>query len=124
MYKAPDWDLNDIKKENIEFDFVFVDGGDRVKELKFCKQILSLTGVVFLHDAHREDYFDGIIAYPYIYFIERHSCLLLENKKIYNTLKEKIIPDYSCKCKYCSTEERRAYFSQFIGVERDNLIRK
>lgn len=124
MYKESNWDLDDIKKEDLEFDFVFVDGGDRVKELQFCKQILSSRGVVFLHDAHREDYFEGIIAYKYIFFIERHSSLLLENEKIYNGLKERITPDYSCSCKYCSTEERRAYFSQFIGVESDNLIKK
>lgn len=124
IWKEQDWNLNEIKKEESKFDFVFVDGGDRIKELKFCKQILSPNGVVFLHDAHREDYFDGIIAYTYIFFIERHSCLLLEDEKVYNRLKERITPDYSCNCQYCSTEERRAYFSQFIGAEREISIKK
>jgi len=113
-YKDPYWDLNEIKNEGIEFDFIFVDGGNRVEELKFCKQILSPTGVVYLHDSHREDYFDGLMSYDYIFFIERHSCLLIENERIFRELKEKITPDYSCKCRYCSTKERREYFSLFI----------
>lgn len=120
--KDPDWDLDEVREENVKFDLVFVDGGDRVKELKFCKQVITPTGVVLLHDAHREDYFEGIIDYKYIFFIERHSCLLIENENIYSDLKKRITPDYSCKCKYCSTEERRSYFSQFIGKDRDCLM--
>lgn len=111
--KDSEWDFNEILKEDRDFDLIFIDGGNRFEELKFCEKNFASDAVVLLHDAHREDYFDGINNYDHIFFIEKHSCLLTNNKNIYNRIK-KIKPDYSCNCKYCSTEDRKRYLSQFL----------
>lgn len=114
IYKPLGWDLNDIYRYGRNFSLVFVDGGDRVAELKFAYHLIAENGAVFLHDAHREDYEEGIRCYPFIYFPERHSCILSRNKHLHERIKATVPSDYSCNCQYCSTKARRQYFNQFV----------
>lgn len=114
IYRPPGWDLNEIYQYGQNFSLVFVDGGDRVAELKFAYHLVAENGIVFLHDAHREDYEEGIRCYPFIYFPERHSCILSRNRHLYERIKATVPSDYSCNCRYCSSEARRRYFNQFL----------
>jgi predicted O-methyltransferase YrrM len=45
------------------FDFILVDGRARTACLTAARELLSATGVVVLHDAHREYYQDGVSSY-------------------------------------------------------------
>jgi hypothetical protein len=99
-----------------DFSLVFIDGGDRLTELNLAFELTDEKGVVYLHDAHREEYEPGIRLYPYYYFPERHSCLLFKDLSTFRVTKASIPSDYSCHCQYCSTPERRAYFSKFVDL--------
>ena len=114
IYEQPGWDLSEIRGYEQNFSLVFVDGGDRVAALKQAYDLINDDGLVFLHDAHREDYEGGIRLYPFIYFVERHSCLLFKSKALYDKVKAVVPADYSCHCQYCSSDARRAYFAQFV----------
>ncbi len=92
------------------YSLIFIDGGNRIEALEYGYEALSDKGVVYLHDAHREEYEIGIRRYPYIFFPERHSCILSKDQEINNIIKRRIYPDYSCSCQYCSSPARRAYF--------------
>jgi len=113
-YKKPGWDLSELDDLGGPYDLIFVDGGNRTEELKYCVDLLTPEGIVFLHDAHRENYADGIRAYPYVFFPERHSCLMCKNPDVMSRLKTILKPDYSCRCKYCNTKARNIYLSSFI----------
>jgi hypothetical protein len=101
--------------ENLLHDYtlIFIDGGDRLKALAFGYNQLSKDGVAYLHDAHREEYETGIRRYPYIFFPERHSCILSRDQETYSTIRQRIPINYSCSCQYCSSPSRRTYFEQF-----------
>lgn len=114
IYEEPGWDLGKLDRLTGHFDLIFVDGGDRVGELIHCFDMADENTVVYLHDAHREDYEPGIRKYPYVYFPERHSCILCKSAELDQRIRSAIPPDYSCKCKYCSSEDRRRYLAQFI----------
>jgi hypothetical protein len=110
-YRQPNEALNEMSG-NQRFSLVFIDAGDRVSIMKNVIDLVHSNGIVFLHDAHREEYEPGIRLYPYRYFPERHSCILFKSKVICDAVKRLIPPDYSCNCTYCSSEDRRAYFSR------------
>jgi hypothetical protein len=113
-YKEPGWDLSEIHELEDEISLVFVDGGDRVAILLEAVDLIPDDGIVFLHDAHREEYEPGVRAYPFIYFVDRHSCLLFKDRSVYEEVAAGIPPDYSCSCSFCSPASRRAYIDQFI----------
>jgi predicted O-methyltransferase YrrM len=113
-HKAAGWSLDELKEYGGEYDLIFVDGGDRLEELKYCVNLLAPNGVVYLHDAHREVYEAGVRAYPEIFFPERHSCVMCKSAEVMARLKKVVVEDYSCRCKYCGTDERRKYFAQFV----------
>lgn len=96
-----------------DFDLVFVDGGDRVELLRFARSVLGERGIVYLHDAHREEYEEGFGGYPFVYFPERHSALFCADGATFRSVRQAVPLDDSCACKYCSTPERRAYFEKF-----------
>ena len=96
-----------------DYSLIFIDGGNRLEALEFGYKQISSRGAVFLHDAHREEYESGIRRYPYIFFPERHSCILTKDQSIYSTIRQRIKIDYSCSCQYCSSPSREAYFGQF-----------
>lgn len=114
IYKAPGWGLAEIYECGRDFSMVFVDAGDRVAELKFAYHIIAENGIVFLHDAHREEYEEGIRCYPFVYFPERHSAILSKARQMHERIKAAVPSDYSCDCRYCSSETRRRYLSQFL----------
>lgn len=115
LFKEHGWDLSEICQYGENFSLIFIDGGDRVAELKYCYDLIPDDGVVFLHDAHREAYEEGLRRYPFIYFPERHSCILLKNKDLYRAIETTISADYSCSCQYCSSADRKKYFAQFAS---------
>lgn len=112
-YKSQGWDLHELSGLGGPYDLIFVDAGNRPAELKYCVDLLTQDGVVFLHDAHREEYEPGIRAYPQIFFPERHSCLMCKSSDAMAQLKTIITPDMSCRCRYCNTEKRNRYLAQF-----------
>lgn len=112
VYKEPDWSLEEIYNDLQTADLVFVDAGDRPRALKMAYDLIGENGVVYLHDAHREDYEEGILVYPYRYFPERHSCILCKDEALFEQIKSSVKADYSCNCKYCSSPARRSYFSR------------
>ena len=109
IQSAPGWTY--FEKE---FDFIFIDSGSRIEVLNKSKENLSDKGVIFLHDAHREEYEPGILLYKYFFFPEKHSCIITDSLDMYLKIKNTIIPDYSCKCHYCSSPERIEYFNKMI----------
>lgn len=112
--KEPGWDLCELNVLGRAYDLIFIDGGNRLAELKHCFDLLGPDGIVFLHDAHREEYESGIRAYPQIFFPERHSCLMCKSPDIMARLKIIITPDMSCRCRYCNTESRNRYLARFM----------
>lgn len=114
IHKQSGWNLKEIPLQTYDFSLIFVDGGDRVAELKYSYNLIDNDGVVFLHDAHRDDYEEGIKQYPFIYFPEKHSCILVKSQSLIQKIKKNIPYDYSCTCIYCSSESRQKYLSQFI----------
>ncbi len=118
IYKEPGWDLKEMHAYGESFSLIFVDGGDRLSALEVAYDLIGDEGIVYLHDAHREEYEPGIHRYPHVYCPERHSCILTRNEALIETIKTAVPPDYSCNCKYCSSPDRRAYFSQYI---HDNI---
>lgn len=44
----------------IKFDFIFVDGRNRILCMHEAKSLLNNNGIVMLHDIHREKYLEGI----------------------------------------------------------------
>ena len=111
-HTPPELDLASLGLAD-DYDLIFVDGGDRVSALRFARKAVKEGGVVFLHDAHREDYEEGILLFPHVYFPERHSVILTTNVEPFASLKQAVPTDYSCECKYCSPPTRRAYFEKF-----------
>lgn len=107
--------LRSFKEEPIfqSYSLIFIDGGNRLEALEYGYDFLSDKGVVYLHDAHREEYEIGIRRYPYIFFPERHSCILSKDQEINTIIKQRIPLDYSCSCQYCSSPARRAYFDGY-----------
>jgi hypothetical protein len=97
------------------YSLIFIDAGDRVSILKGVFDLVPPDGMVFLHDAHREEYEPGICLYPHRYFPERHSCILFKSKVLRDAVEKAIPPDYSCNCGHCSSANRRAYFSRLAG---------
>lgn len=114
IHKLPNWDITEFDAGVQKFSLIFVDGGDRTAELKFSYNLIDANGVVFLHDAHRDDYEAGIKQYPFVYFPEKHSCILVKNQVLYQQIKSIIPHDYSCACAYCSSAPRQKYLSQFL----------
>lgn len=114
LHRTGEWDLNELSAFNPPFDLVFVDGGRRVEELLAVKSLMSERGLVCLHDAHREDYEEGILAYAENFFPERHGCIMSDNAELMAEVRQVVPTDYSCDCKYCSTPARRAYFAKFM----------
>jgi hypothetical protein len=119
IYCGPDWTIEQIGEQAQQVSLAFIDGGDRLQALAYFAAALPQTGIAFLHDAHREDYESGLRAYPYRYFTERHSCLLFKDPELYHLVKTAIPPDYSCRCRYCSSPDRRAYFTRLAGAPED-----
>ena len=115
IHCGPEWTIEQIGAQVTDVSLAFIDGGDRPTALTYFARSLPQRGVAFLHDAHREDYEDGLRAFPYLYFTERHSCLLFKDAEMHQSVMAAIPPDYSCRCQYCSTPERRAYFAKFAG---------
>jgi len=113
LYIPDGLESNAVEKLLHDYTLIFIDGSDRLKALAFGYNQLSEDGVVYLHDAHREEYESGIRRYPYIFFPERHSCILTKDQDIYSTIRQRIPIDYSCSCQYCSSPSRRTYFEQF-----------
>lgn len=114
-HKPAGWCLDELDVLGGPYDLIFVDGGDRTEELHYVHKLLKPTGVVYLHDAHREKYEPGIRSYPHMFFPERHSCIMTLDGGVMETLKSAITSDYSCACKYCTSDERRAYFARMSG---------
>jgi hypothetical protein len=113
--KKENWNLNEIFQiGDIKYNFILVDAGNRIEELWFCKKLLKENGVIMLHDSHRNDYYWGIKQYRHCFFFENHSCLLTNNKNVYEELIREIKSDYSCSCKYCSSDYRKEYFKEFM----------
>jgi len=110
----PGKDLIQLGGQN-RYSMIFIDAGDRVSILGSVFDLVHPNGMVFLHDAHREDYEAGIRLYPYRYFPERHSCILFKSKILRDAVEKEIPPDYSCNCRHCSSADRRAYFSRLAG---------
>jgi hypothetical protein len=119
FYQFDQWEVRENDKYSPFYSLVFIDGGNRLKALVYASNHLAPDGIVFLHDAHREEYFEGIRIYPYIYFPERHSCLLFKSLEKFNYIKKYLPYDYSCNCNYCSTDSRREYFRQFAENEHN-----
>ena len=115
VYQPVENSLDALRPPNDGYDLIFVDGGDRLVALQFAYDSLAPKGVVYLHDAHREDYEPGIELFPYRFFPERHSCLLFKDQDTYEQARAGVSRDYSCRCQYCSSAERRAYFSRMAG---------
>ena len=115
IHKPPGWDLEELREIGGQFDCILVDGGDRTAELKFCVPFLADEGIVYLHDAHREEYEPGIRSYPHIFFPERHSCVMCKSPAVLAELKKVLVPDYTCRCKYCNTEVRNRYLAAFLS---------
>ncbi len=118
-HKQTGWDLSELDDLGGPYDLIFIDGGDRPAELHHAHRLLKPDGVVYLHDAHREGYEEGICSYPHRFFPERHSCILTLDGKVMETLKSAITCDYSCACKYCSSDERREYFARITKCPVD-----
>jgi len=112
--RQPPWDLGELLSLEPSFPFVFVDGGDRLSELLFCYDLLDERGVVFLHDAHREDLEEGIRRYPFVHFAEFHSCVLSKSESVHEHVKRVIGSDFSRPSAYVSSPERQRYLAQFI----------
>lgn len=91
------------------FDFIFVDGGDRVQNLEQAHSLLSEDGLLVLHDAHREGYEPGVLRYARGYFIENHSLVLCKSLGRYEATRARFPPDGSCACRYCGTPQRIEY---------------
>lgn len=49
-----------VQRSNREFDFIFIDGLDRIKCLENALRIVSKKGIILLHDAGRKE-FSGVI---------------------------------------------------------------
>ncbi len=113
-YKESGWDLSELDNLGGPYDLIFVDGGDRTNELKYCFNLLAPNGIVFLHDAHRQEYEPGIRSYPHIFFPERHSCIVCKSSDVMKKLKQIITQDMNCRCQYCDTEIRNRYLAQFV----------
>lgn len=113
QYCGPEWKIEQIGRQVPRVSLAFIDGGDRLQALEYFAATLPQDGIAFLHDAHRQDYEAGLQAFPYTYFSERHSCLLFKDQDLWRSVKAAIPPDYSCRCQYCSTPERRAYFTRY-----------
>ena len=99
-----------------EFDLIFVDGGDRVENLKQAHALLAEDGVLVLHDAHREDYETGVLRYARGYFIENHSLVLCKRPSRFEAVKAQFPPDGSCACRYCGTPERVEYRRRIVAA--------
>ncbi|MCK4797241.1 MAG: hypothetical protein KAT05_07650 [Spirochaetes bacterium] len=112
QYRKEGWNLSELDNLDNKFDFIFIDGGDRTNELLKCFNLCQEDGIVFLHDAHREEYKNGILKYPHYYFADRHSCIMCKNNLIYEKIKLFLPLDDSCTCKYCISEDRRNYFEE------------
>jgi predicted O-methyltransferase YrrM len=91
------------------FDFIFVDAGDRVKNLEQSLELLADGGIVVLHDAHREGYEPGVRRYARGYFIENHSLVLCKDPGRLEEVKARFPADGSCACHYCGTPARIEY---------------
>jgi len=94
------------------FSLIFIDAGERFSIMERAFDLIDADGMVFLQDAHREEYEPGIRLYPYRYSPEHRSCISFRSKAAHDALKKAIPPDYSCNCKYCSSAARRACFSR------------
>lgn len=117
LHRRADWDPRQL---GLRFSLVFVDGGDRVLILRKAFDLMRDDGMVFLHDAHREEYEAGIRLYPHGYFPERHSCILFKVRALRESVERLVPPDHSCCCRYCSSEGRRAYFRRLSGRFEDH----
>lgn len=104
-----------------DFNLIFVDGGDRVDALHFARTRIAEGGIVYIHDAHREDYESGILAYPYHYFCERHSSLLFADASLYQKLVTILPCDEVTHSKYSISPERQSYFKRMKALEIDKL---
>ena len=116
LHQAAEQPIATLIDGDADFDLVFIDGGDRVAALHASRDLLSPDGFAYLHDAHREEYEPGIAAYSARFFPERHSCVLAQNPDVIDRIRACLTTDYSCRCKYCSPSERRAYFSRMAGL--------
>jgi len=115
IYKEPGWNLEEMHAFGENYSLIFVDGGDRLSALAVAYDLIGDDGIVFLHDAHREEYEPGIYHYPFVYCPERHSCIMTKNQALMEAIKTAVPSNYSCNCQYCSSPERRDYFSQYIS---------
>jgi hypothetical protein len=115
FYRENGWSLRELQAYRRACPLVFIDGGDRMKELIECYDLIDVDGVVFLHDAHREEFEEGIRMYPFIYFPEFHSCILSKSERVYNLVKGCVSRDLTHPSVYVSSPERRRYLSQFLN---------
>lgn len=123
LHKTPPWDLAELDALGGPFDLIFVDGGDRVAEMKHSPRLLAAGGLVYLHDAHRDNYEPGIRTYPHVYFPDRHSCILTQDEDVWRRVRELLPQDWSCRCRYCDTPERQTYLAQFHDEAADRPTR-
>ena len=69
--------------DHAPYDFIFVDGRDRVNCLRQALKILKDSGIVMLHDACREKYEDGMNLYKHKFFTDGgHTATLTNNKEM------------------------------------------
>lgn len=66
------------KEADEKFDMIFVDGRERVRCMKFAKDVVKEDGVVILHDAERERYKEGIDIFDVIDTEEGTVCMKLK----------------------------------------------
>ncbi len=87
----PDLDLYPLTTGRYDkYDFIFVDGRQRVKCLKTSVGCLNDNGVVILHDSGRKKYKEGIDVYKHsIYTDSGHTVTLTNNDGMYKALREK-----------------------------------
>jgi len=105
-------EVGEILQHSGTTSLVFIDGGDRLRALSQAYDLVGQSGAAYLHDAHREEYELGIRLYPFVYFPERHSCIMCRDEQVYRRVKGSVAADYSCDCQYCSSPARRAYFER------------
>ena len=65
---------------NIKFDFIFIDGRNRVLCANVAKELLNTNGIIMMHDIHRSKYLDGVgDTFNHKYVSLEHDTALFSN---------------------------------------------
>ena len=85
LIESPEEDRNDerwnkyTRPFNVaKFDFIFVDGRERVRCLEYAREAIKPEGVVMIHDSDREEYRKGFEGFDIIE--EEHGTTCLKPK--------------------------------------------